>query len=450
MRKVGGLLAISLVIGACAGSDSPERGSTRLPAYEGRGRAAILADPKMDPYHSLLINAHEVIHDPKRTADPCQGTADGALPIWSFGYLMTQVAGKGGSVADKQRTIEFIGQWLELIRTQQTINGQPVAARPSIYDQVIQPWEQTGWDLTRAPFRLLAIVNRVDLRRSPLLAGENGGEVRFVFGAVNLKDCSSRPVSPDMSPPEALEFTVILEYGVRLGSCMDLWQWAEDWRHLSDLDFTDETFRQTLAGLTARVTSAGQVSGKPNASALDHIRSNEIALGTSWEMRQFSINPKTGLLRQEPVTLTPSDVWNSKPKLTEFLLSITSGIHADDYWVPLVFPPSSSEPFLAAVASPPVTWSPPNYNDDAARQIFALNTCSGCHSVETNTNFAHIDREGHLSDFLKSDLTGFRTGALNVLLKEKDEGCWAPLPKPTDEKIQQSVFTRQRFGPLVH
>lgn len=39
-------------------------------------------------------------------------------------------------------------------------------------------------DLAQSPFRLLAIVNRVDLRENSIYGGGDAGEGRLVFGAI--------------------------------------------------------------------------------------------------------------------------------------------------------------------------------------------------------------------------------------------------------------------------
>ena len=70
---------------------------------------------------------------------------------------------------------------------------------PSFASVVTDAWPKTAdghIDLTRAPLRLLAIVNRMDLRD---LSKGSAGEGRFVFGVL---DGNGNP----------LEFTLILEY----------------------------------------------------------------------------------------------------------------------------------------------------------------------------------------------------------------------------------------------
>src|SRR5262249_59164334 len=80
--------------------------------------------------------------------------------------------------------------WLQTWQANQTINTFNVPARPNINTQIIQPWLAASGgaslDLGIAPFRLLAIVNRLDLRTGSGGYGgstRNAGELRVVFGA---------------------------------------------------------------------------------------------------------------------------------------------------------------------------------------------------------------------------------------------------------------------------
>jgi hypothetical protein len=118
-------------------------------------------------------------------------------------------------------------------------------------------------------------------------------------------------------------------------------------------------------------------------------------------MREFRIDPRKGVLRQAPLTMTPRGDLNSTPALGRFLASITGPLHQHDYQVPKRLP---SGPLLGGVARLPnaeVFWDAPNYTDKSSRHFFSLNTCTGCHGRETNTPFVHIDpRTGALSNFL--------------------------------------------------
>src|SRR6185503_1736389 len=96
-----------------------------------------------------------------------RGTSGG---VWSFGYLMRQLA--GGSSASATQVSTFIKTWLdEWQKTGNGVNGWPLSARPKLDNHIVQPWKaaSTGsgveFDPDKAPFRLLAIVNRIDLSK---------------------------------------------------------------------------------------------------------------------------------------------------------------------------------------------------------------------------------------------------------------------------------------------
>ena len=72
-------------------------------------------------------------------------------------------------------------------------------------------------DLNQAPFRLLAIVNRIDLRENLTYGAGSAGEGRLVFGAVDPTTCAP------------LKFTVIFEYGIHRTGCIALKAWANNW-----------------------------------------------------------------------------------------------------------------------------------------------------------------------------------------------------------------------------
>src|SRR5262245_14649821 len=96
----------------------------------------------IEPRRSLLITDAAVVADPDRTVDPCTGAA--TLPVWSFGYLMTEMVAQRSDVTAQ----EFVRQWLELFATTQHVNGQAVAPR-DVETLLLKPWEETGFDLSR-------------------------------------------------------------------------------------------------------------------------------------------------------------------------------------------------------------------------------------------------------------------------------------------------------------
>jgi hypothetical protein len=352
---------------------------------------------------TLLIMDPNVVADPTRTTNPCSQPS--SLRVWSFGALMKEMAS-----SDDVGAVNFIKHWLGQFLTDQTINGQTVAARD--ISKIWQGWQSAQWDINQAPFQLLAIVNRIDLLRSPLLAGESAGEVRFVFGGVNLGDsahCS-----------DGLNFTVILEYGARQSSCDDLQNWAAQWVSLAALTPTDPKYRDQLQQLTDTVTPRNTGPTKPNGSAIDRVRTNEginpPVIG-SWQMREFRLDPASKQLAQTTTTLTPMDSLNGTQALTDFLNSIATGLQAQDYWIPARFPMPPDDPLLGASSTAGISWSTHPLS-------FAQNTCSGCHGG-TTTALTHIDPTipHDISQYLADQVSQHRDPGLNALAKS---GCSLP------------------------
>src|SRR5262249_22980884 len=145
--------------------------------------------------------------------DPVRTTGSG---VWTFGRLMRDMAPKA---EDAPLMVENLFKtWL----TDQTVNGFKIAARPAIQKQLLDIWPRTPageLHLNQSPLRLLAIVNRVDIRD---LAKGNAGEGRFVFGVLG----------PGGFPQE---FTVILEFKLPAKTEADVLDWANAWHALGAL-----------------------------------------------------------------------------------------------------------------------------------------------------------------------------------------------------------------------
>ena len=123
-------------------------------------------------------------------------------------------------------------------------------------------------DLSKAPFKLLAIVNRVDLRKQAAYGGGSGGELRLMF--VHLRDgCVNSNSQP---------FDVILEFGVPASGCLSVKAWANQWKALEALPPGSSAYNTALEALTQQVVVANAASGRPNGSALSQIRTNETRL----------------------------------------------------------------------------------------------------------------------------------------------------------------------------
>lgn len=391
---------------------------------------------------SLLLTDPLVVQDGLRTHDACQpgGAADGA---WTFKHLMNEMA-LGSGLSTHDFVVEWLSSWLQPY----VVNGDNVPARTQMFDQVILPWANRSGvsatlspggvltlggalDLDDSPFRLSAIVNRIDLGGS--VDGPSGygggstsqptdaGELRFVFGVQNLDSCS------------VLQFSVIFEYGVPITGCTSVRDWALDWTKLNDPGFAPRFSPAWLAHLeamTESVVTHGAAPAKGNQNALNQIRTNEIALAAPWELREFTLGienpfldtntPADGPLRAHTVAMTPDDGAFSPtphPVTDAFVLGdVLAGVPAsvptlpDDcsasYSVPGQF---AGAPFRGgnALTLPPTHWEaavdPADNREACARHQFSLNTCNGCHFGDTATPFLHVDptvMPAALSNFL--------------------------------------------------
>jgi hypothetical protein len=287
--------------------------------------------------------------------------------------------------------------------------------------QILNQWPRlsTGeLDLNRSPFKLVAIVNRLDLGRGQggPYGSSGAGELRFVFSVMNSTTCQ-RPYN---------SFLVIFEFGVPPTQCLQVKSWAQAWLNLSNplLALGSSAYNSQLQNLTQQVVLRNAAPNKPNGSAINQVRTNEVMLANPWEMREFRIfstvaNPRKftttsvpGHLSEHVTVLTPFDQFNNTATLTSFLgnPAILAGIHD----VPLDY--GATLNFLGAFPQMPTTaffWNAPNLgtvpNGFNARHKFSLKTCNGCHAQETSTSFTHVGPTGALSPFLATGMTNVNT-----------------------------------------
>jgi hypothetical protein len=378
----------------------------------------------IDPARSLIIRAPSVVEDPSRTFNPCSGVGT-PMGKWTFGYLMEQMANQPVTGINPSA---FARQWLKHWENNIAVNGWGVPLRPSVVNSIITKWENASGgpgfplNLSRAPFKLLAIVNRIDLRGNSGYTTNTAGEARFVFGAVDL---TSRGCAP-------LEMTVIFEYGIDKRDCEEVKAWAKEWVNLSSLPLGSPAYNAALENITEQFAKAGVAPAKVNGSALNQVRTNEFLppVSAPWELREFRLTmgkedplPPTGQLIQTTVKQNPDEVLNNTNTLADYINGNCGPILSDTHIVPLNFPRSALDPpmpnppgFLGGNAFvPPSFWNAPGLTCDPsppgdARFKFSIATCSGCHLAETNTVFYHIrptafGTPAPLSAFLSGPIT---------------------------------------------
>jgi len=362
-------------------------------------------DPSaVDPARELMITDVGVVEDPTRTFNPCTNTGTPMGP-WTFGKLMTEMANEQVTGIHPS---DFTLRWLQQWSTDLVINGFTVPNRSAELNQeILNLWPRLldgRLNLAMAPFRLLAIVNRIDLRGSTAYGSGDAGEARFVFGLIRC----------DRTSPE--NFTVIFEYGIKKSSCFAVRDWAQQWRALGSILLVSPAYNPALQAITDQFTLRDADPSKlPNRSALNQLRTNETALlgnNSMWELREFRICSDAavcghGQLEQTTIAQTPDHSFTLTAALGGFINANQSAILAGTHTVPLQLPPST--PFRGGAIQPGAgfAWrsaatTPVNLD---ARHVFSLATCSGCHTHETRTDFVHIfprdaGSPAALSDFL--------------------------------------------------
>lgn len=423
-----GILALLSVGAATAATATVQRNPDALPPAP---------SCTVDTAKELMINDLSVVEDCFRT------TWTGLCPIpvapatrgaWTFGKLVEGLAG----TTDPNQLNSFVRNWLAHWESNVTVNGDFVPARPFIRNLVITPWEtasgSTVLDMKKAPLRLLAIVFRADLRQAPAGYGQpgNAGEARFVFGVLNLNSPSSVP-----------QFTVILEYGLDADDCAAIQNWAQSFHALGSLPFGQD-FNAALQGITDLFTTIGASPAKPNGSAINQVRTNEIALSFPWELREFRLRAVVRQLPQEPiptestqaelgtaagaatsggttstiaqlkqvtVAQTPDADLQGQQIIADYINTNEAAILSNTHVVPLSF---QSQPFRGGAAPNNLNlgWDGPGgpcstINNPVARFNFSLNTCNGCHGDDTGTGFLQVHpRSAGNPAFLSPFLTG--------------------------------------------
>jgi hypothetical protein len=386
----------------------------------------------------VTITNRAVVEDPTRTWNSCTQSGNVNGP-WTFKTIMKQLASTDPAhIATDAQVSDFVKDWLNNWATNQTINGDVVAARTAVNTRILNPWLSKSrnagspvgqLDMRFAPFKLIAIVNRFDLRDGGVHGIKESavGEGRYVFCLINSA-CNA-----------ALKMTVILEFGVNKPNTCDARRtWAQQWVSLRDLTIGSPAYNQALQNITDQYSLSGTSPNRPNQSSLDQLRTNENTLSSAnpgiWEMREFVLDPTTHLLKENTVASNPADKYNAQvnnadvQRMVAWVNQNAGAIRADTFSVPLTW---QGFPFLGGAAKlivpstgqvafptgqPPAAFhwdgtsasNPSTFiRNDVARFNFSLLTCWGCHGGETQTGFTHIDPVFYGTE---ATLSGFVSG----------------------------------------
>lgn len=399
-----------------------------------------------DPAKTLLITHNSVVQDPVRTFSPCQNNgAIGGLGnvngVWSFKTLMSNMA---GATPPQQFIHDWLNQWRTgaaggTVRHSDGVTVSfPVPARNALVSAISSlqaaPWNPTNastLDLNKLPFRLLAIVNRLDLAGGSFYGPASPGELRFVFGLVE-KQGNNCVASQS-------ELTVILEYKVPETSCLGMKNLANLWIALDSLVPGSAPYNAVLQTLTDDVTPAGANPSKLNGSAIGQVRTNEVKLGLPWQLREFTLQatpalPTVGKLMHETVKNTPDDSFQSSAALAGWITSnagtpVPRQLAGNDFI-------GSFNRYGPGANNPP--WDGVPATNAAKRFTFSSNTCGGCHLSETGTAFTMIHANGGLGT--QAGLADFLTGNNMPKLDPVNP----PLTHSFDDLNRRAVLLDQR------
>jgi hypothetical protein len=237
---------------------------------------------------------------------------------------------------------------------------------------VIDPWAASSTralDLSRAPFELIAISNRIDL--STLGPGRSG-EIRFVYGLVTSN--VRRPL------------TVIVE--LQLPPTRSVGDWATAWHALGSL--TGAAYSAALLAIVDAVLEEplhGQVRTQDARAPRPILLEFDLRSGAALVLSGLFNQPRPG----------------SSSELTAFVSTHQDEILADEQVLPRAM-------LAASIRAVPPRFALPGVSANVAT-AFANATCSGCHTAEpTLDGTFHISplRRGTaaLSPFLIDSMGG--------------------------------------------
>jgi hypothetical protein len=415
-------------------------------SHSGIGVEESAVDRAIDPAKEMVITHPAVIEAiPQTKFDPRKPSGGDVSGAWSFGRLVHNMLPKE-SRNDRAKASALVMNWMKTWEAPQSPNPNvaPASARPHIRDVLIEPWKVASGcsadastddtcvlDMTVAPFRLMAIVYRPDLR-VPMAAGTpSGGEGRFVFQLVGptfgkLADGTLGIVD---ATPKPQKFTVIFEYSLPVKDDNGTIDWAKKWHALGDKDM-GKPLCDALLPITVGFAGPDRDLRRPNGNAIDQVRTNEVATqgarfvdgvatGTPqyWELREFHLTT-SGLvpyvMNQEPSReldvprAVGEYVTGGRTAELESILAANDAVAAaGKYDVPDSILANSS-----LVGSAPYgAWGKTTNSSaqsfagvsDAARDGFALQTCAGCHRHETSTaHFMHVSDVRAIDDVDKA------------------------------------------------
>jgi hypothetical protein len=331
-----------------------------------------------------------------------------ALGPWSFESLITEMVNEKVTGIEPRK---FVENWLDAV-------GEELSSVAFAAWDTLSNRQRT---LETLPFRLLAIVNRIDLRNNLVLGGTGAGEMRFVFGVIDAFSGK-------------FDATVIFEYSIKRTQLDDIREWGRQRYGLKDTPVTDPRYNAALQAVTYQYTRRG---ADPNGgSALGQVRISSRA-GRSWQFGEFQLDvARTRSLLRVKTQQTPDTRFDGDRQLMRaFRQEYKSDILARRHRVPERYQSQdflATRPLISGERPPPFFWSGEDLPADLleARHLFSLNTCTACHAAETATDFFHVGpRDVGAAAPLSRFLTGDGGFTVDDPAGQKDEANPANVKK---------------------
>ena len=414
----------------------------------------------VQPENALAITDTSVVANNSVTYDPCNtdGTNNDVDPdaIYSFKTLISNLNDE--TAPGRPTDQEFVHNWLSHWLNTSTVNNVNIPPRAGILDY-FPGWDGVNastLDMDKLPFRLLAIVNRIDLGNIAAYGNSNPnkpGEIRFVFGLLKMNSagsCIGNGIAGGID-----QMTVIFEYSDATNSCSSSKALANDWLDLDAGVINGSAPLGSPAYLTALQTITDTVTVQ-GANKLNQLRTNDFAfdgqdeLMEPWQLREFVIgNPSPDLvpttIKQTPqfslyrnafgpnaavladyvvnaaddpagellcdahsVPLQYEDPFNPGTMLdflgshTDYASNTSWPVNFNGTVIPASFPSCYSPSYIAGTDA---GLSPATVMQIEMRHKLSINACDDCHADETDTFFPHINP-------VSRGLSGFMTGTI--------------------------------------
>ena len=400
--------------------------------------------PISDPERSLMVRDITVVDDAARTQDPCLSTSTpDANKKWTAGYLITEMANQPATGKTPSR---FAKEWLGRWNTATTVNGDPVIPISPYYSGftsdpataqtspgvILKRWLKASGAtpgnpdpslmMNKTPMRLLAIVNRADLRDNPqnkTFAAGKVAELRFVFQVVNVSGEEGATFTQPNGTCNGMAAThlftgsnnlrghfVIFEYGVFKSNAASARAYIQKWHSLTSMPMgagataaENAAYMTKLQELTESVVVRGAGGSRPNGSNLLRIRTSETPDFTMYDFREFVIGSTQKSPIINTVDRTPALAFNNSSDLRTWALNNKTAILAGTHSIPATLP-GTNKPFRGGHAfggsfsrenrTPQQEgmdlWKIGALTTNEQKDIrhkLALATCSGCHRAET-------------------------------------------------------------------